>query len=137
MIDAMEVEVALEAAAEGGIGEVDVAVATHDEVVGRVQALPLEALGKHRRGTILGHADHSSLVALAGVEATLAVVGIAVGAATGFAIHRDTGTGHELQQSICRNVAEDQEAVARPRRALGEAKSVGDLLDGLDRKSVV
>ena len=63
--------------AEGGVREIDMTVAAHNNVVGRVESLAFEARRQHFDFAVLQGARHAALAEFAGVQAAFGVVGVA------------------------------------------------------------
>lgn len=115
--------------AVGGVGEVDVVVAADGDVVGGIEALALEAFGEDFDFAIGGGAGDAAVGAFAGVEAAAGVEGVAVGAAGVFT--EDGGGalgGGELEDPVGGDVREEEE-LAGPGGAFGEAIVGGDAFD--------
>ncbi len=129
MIDAEKVELArVLLVAEGGIGEVDLAVFSHHDIVGGVEALALIFFGDNFDFALLVGARDAAQVALAGVQATLRIERISVCAV---GIRPQDANGHarfEPEDFIVGNIAKNQVAVARPGRTLGEDVAGGDFV---------
>src|SRR5262249_26791052 len=120
--------------AEGWVGEVDVSVLPHHDVVRGVQTLAFPFFRQHFDLALLVHADNAPSFAFATVEAALRVERVAVGAVGIFAEHFRALAGSHLSDLIVRNVAEQEEPFAGPDRAFGEAKARVHLVDADVRK---
>ena len=99
VIDAVEIQLArVGLIAESRIGEINLAVLAHHDVVGSVEALALPLLRQHLDLALLVDANHAACLALATVEPALRVEGVTVGVARIFA--KDAGlllAGRELR----------------------------------------
>ena len=130
VIHAVEIQLArIGLVAESRIGEVDVAVFAHYDVVGRVQTLAFPLIGQHFDLALLVGAGHAPGEALAGVEPALRIESVAVGAVGWIAEYGVALAGDELQNLVAWDIAEQQIAFARPGRSFREAKSVRNLFN--------
>ena len=78
VVHAVKIQLAMVGlAAESGVGEIDVIVAAHHDVVRRVQALAFPAVGQHLDGALLVRAGHATGPGFAGVQAALAIERVA------------------------------------------------------------
>ena len=99
--------------AVGRIGEPDRPVGLHDDVVGRVQALALEAVGEHRHFAVEFGAQDAAVVMRAGDQTTLAVARLAVGKAGRLAEDLDAAALRPTHDPVVRDVAHQQTVACR------------------------
>src|SRR5260370_34294844 len=114
---------------ERRVREVDVAVFTDYDVVGRIQALALVALRQHFDFPLTVGSCESTQMSLARVQTPLRVERISVGAVRILTKHDKSLARHELKNAIRWDIAEIEEPVPRPHRPLGERESSDHLLD--------
>ena len=130
MKDAEEVELArVFLVPEGGIGEVDLAVFSHHDIVGSIQALALPFFGQNLDFALLVGTGDTAQVALAGIEAPLDIERISVCAVRVRPENANRHSGLELEDFVIGNIREDQVAIARPGGTFGEDVAGGDLVD--------
>src|ERR1051326_5928803 len=113
---------------EERIGEEHMAIAADHDVVGRVEAFAFESVGENLDLAFAIGSGYAPRFVLAGVEASLAVHGIAVGAVRILAVDLGCLAGNQLVQPVLTIVAEDQEALARPDRSFAAGETGGYLL---------
>ena len=115
--------------AERRIGEIDVAVFAHHDIVGRIEALAVPLLGQHLHFALLVHAYHTARPALAGIKAPLRIETIAVGAVRIFAKHGGLLARYVFHDLVVGHIAEQKKTLARPRRAFSEPETGGHAVD--------
>ena len=113
------------------VGEPDAAVALDHDVVRRIEALAVVAIGEHRARAVDLGARHGAAAVLARDETALQVDGVAVAVHRRLAEHRHRAVRFvPAQHAIVRNVGPDEIASGRePRRAFGPAAAGIELLD--------
>ncbi len=85
VVDAVEIQLAgILLRSERGVREINMPIAPHHDVVGRVESLAFEARRQHFDLAVLQSAGYAAFAEFAGVEAALRVVGVADGAAGAF-----------------------------------------------------
>jgi hypothetical protein len=129
VIHAVEIELPLIERGEERVGEVDVAIAPDDDVVGGVQTLAFELLYEnfYAAGGI-GPGDAARLL-FARIQAALAVHGVSVGAVSVLAKDLGRSTGRVFIEAVPAVITKDQVTLARPYWPLAPRKTIGNVLD--------
>ena len=130
MIHAVEIQFAgVLLRSERRIGEIDVAVAAHHDVVRRVEALAFEARGQHFDFAVLQRAGHAPLAEFAGVEAALGIERPAIRSARFGACFLVARARHPLMQPVHGDVAIEQKSFVGPHGSFGEMQAFRDALN--------
>src|SRR5262249_10743108 len=128
VVDAVKIQLAILQWREQGIGEISMAVASHDNVVWRIQALALPTLRDHLDLPVLRRASNPAGSVFAGVEPSFAIQGVAVGPVGVLTKHTDALARRVLMDLVRLEVTEEQVSVTRPDRPFGARKPRCELL---------
>lgn len=115
----------------GGVGEPDRVVGPDDDVVRRIEAFALEAIGEHGDRAIEFGSGDAAIAVFAGYEATLAIDRIAIGVTGGVSEDAGNTVGFvPLHHAVVGDVAPDDVSMGREVGwSLGPAAAFGELFD--------
>ena len=128
MVDPVEIQVAHIERGVQGVGEIDVSIAPHHDVVGRIEPFAFEPVDKDLDPPFaVGPGDPPGLV-FARVQASLPIHRVAVGPVGAFPIDFGRLSRNVFVDPVLTVVAEEEKPFARPHRPFAAFEAGGHLL---------
>ena len=130
MVDAVEVHLAgILLRSKRRVREINLTIATHHDVVRRVESLAFETRSQHLDFAVLQRASYPALAKFAAIQAPLGVIRVANGAARALGENLIRSARDYLEEFIHYRVAKQQESVVGPHRPFGKVEIGNDALD--------